>query len=56
MNQINKHEPKTNIVINMSYGEPSSLPQGGRFPELLNELITKDGIVFVSSAGNNGPW
>jgi hypothetical protein len=39
----------------MSYGEPSSLPRDGRFPEILSELINKNGVIFVSSAGNNGP-
>jgi len=42
-------------LINMSYGEPVLLSNVGRFTELANELVTKYGIIFVSSAGNNGP-
>ena len=42
-------------VINLSYGEGCSLPNSGRFVQLAEELVHKHGIVFVSSAGNNGP-
>jgi len=42
-------------VINLSYGEGSVLPNSGRFVELAEQLVYKHGIVFVSSAGNNGP-
>mmetsp|Transcript_8805 Transcript_8805/g.11071 ORF Transcript_8805/g.11071 Transcript_8805/m.11071 type:complete len:1292 (+) Transcript_8805:46-3921(+) len=42
-------------VINLSYGEGCCLPNNGRFIELAEELVYKHGIVFVSSAGNNGP-
>lgn len=38
-----------------SYGEPSSLPNDGAFMQQLNDVVRKHGIVFVSSAGNNGP-
>jgi tripeptidyl-peptidase-2 len=42
-------------VINLSYGEGCALPNSGRFVRLAEELVHKHGIVFVSSAGNNGP-
>jgi len=42
-------------LINMSYGEASALPNKGRFARLAEEVVYKHGIVFVSSAGNNGP-
>ncbi|XP_027110305.2 tripeptidyl-peptidase 2 isoform X1 [Coffea arabica] len=42
-------------LINMSYGEPTLLPDYGRFVDLVNEMVNKYHIVFVSSAGNNGP-
>ncbi len=42
-------------VINLSYGEGCALPNTGRFVKLAEELVHKHGIVFVSSAGNNGP-
>lgn len=47
-------ENKCNL-INMSYGEPTSAPDYGRFVDLANEAVNKYGIVFVSSAGNAGP-
>lgn len=42
-------------LINMSYGEPTSAPDYGRFVELANEVVNKFGVIFVSSAGNAGP-
>ncbi|XP_071686212.1 tripeptidyl-peptidase 2 [Rutidosis leptorrhynchoides] len=42
-------------VINMSYGESTMLPNYGRFVELVDEVVNKYRVVFVSSAGNNGP-
>ncbi|XP_078427505.1 tripeptidyl peptidase ii [Wolffia australiana] len=42
-------------LINMSYGEPTLLPDYGRFVDLVHEAVDKHRIIFVSSAGNNGP-
>lgn len=42
-------------LINMSYGEPTLLPDYGRFVDLVNEAVDKYRLIFISSAGNNGP-
>ena len=42
-------------VINLSYGEGCMLPNRGRFVELAEDLVWKHNVLFVSSAGNNGP-
>ncbi|GAU32394.1 hypothetical protein TSUD_44370 [Trifolium subterraneum] len=42
-------------LINMSYGEPTLLPDYGRFVDLVNEVVNKHRLIFVSSAGNSGP-
>ncbi|KAJ0043607.1 hypothetical protein Pint_17460 [Pistacia integerrima] len=42
-------------LINMSYGEPTLLPDYGRFVDLVNEAVNKHRLVFISSAGNSGP-
>eukprot|EP00019_Armaparvus_languidus_P007450 CAMPEP_0168598554 /NCGR_PEP_ID=MMETSP0420-20121227/11478_1 /TAXON_ID=498008 /ORGANISM="Pessonella sp." /LENGTH=138 /DNA_ID=CAMNT_0008635917 /DNA_START=22 /DNA_END=435 /DNA_ORIENTATION=+ len=39
----------------MSYGEAAARCDGGRFVAQLEELVNEYNIVFVSSAGNNGP-
>ncbi|ONK71943.1 uncharacterized protein A4U43_C04F14000 [Asparagus officinalis] len=42
-------------LINMSYGEPTLLPDYGRFVDLVNEAVDKHRVIFISSAGNEGP-
>ena len=43
-------------VANMSYGEATSLPEFGKFLEILKrDVINQNGCVFVASGGNNGP-
>ncbi|XP_058082097.1 tripeptidyl-peptidase 2 [Magnolia sinica] len=42
-------------LINMSYGEPTLLPDYGRFIDLVNEVVDKHHLIFISSAGNSGP-
>ncbi|KAL8557152.1 hypothetical protein ACS0TY_004563 [Phlomoides rotata] len=42
-------------LINMSYGEATMLPDYGRFVDLVNEVVNKHRLIFISSAGNNGP-
>jgi len=42
-------------IINMSYGEASSIPNSGRISDWIKSAVFDHGILFVSSAGNNGP-
>ncbi|XP_042419484.1 tripeptidyl-peptidase 2-like isoform X2 [Zingiber officinale] len=42
-------------LINMSYGEPTLLPDYGRFVDLVKEAVDKHHLIFISSAGNSGP-
>jgi tripeptidyl-peptidase-2 len=43
-------------VANMSYGEGTSVPNQGKFIQILrDDVVNKGGCVFVSSAGNEGP-
>ena len=42
-------------VINLSYGEAAAIANSGRFIELAKDAVQRYGVVFVSSAGNNGP-
>ncbi|MBX3436779.1 MAG: S8 family serine peptidase [Planctomycetaceae bacterium] len=42
-------------LINMSYGEPTSTPNRGRLTELFSDVVREHGMIFVSSAGNEGP-
>ncbi|XP_066603717.1 tripeptidyl-peptidase 2 [Prorops nasuta] len=42
-------------VINMSYGERSHWSNSGRIGELMNEVVDKYGVTWVTAAGNHGP-
>eukprot|EP00053_Salpingoeca_punica_P021126 m.212682 g.212682 ORF g.212682 m.212682 type:complete len:1376 (-) comp21170_c0_seq1:295-4422(-) len=42
-------------LINLSYGEATTVADVGHFISLAEEMVNKHGIIFVSSAGNNGP-
>ena len=42
-------------IVNYSFGESSCFPEEGEINKALKEMIEKHGIIFMSSAGNNGP-
>ncbi len=42
-------------LINMSYGGATAVPNSGRVVDLYSEIVDKHGVIFVASAGNNGP-
>ncbi|CAD5234905.1 unnamed protein product [Bursaphelenchus xylophilus] len=42
-------------VVNYSYGEAARFPNTGAIVDVLRKMVFKDGITFISSAGNNGP-
>ncbi len=42
-------------LVNMSYGGTSALPNAGHIVDLYNEFVYEQGVIFVSSAGNEGP-
>ena len=42
-------------IINMSYGEATAIDNTGAFVSLAEEMVKKFGVLFVGSAGNNGP-
>ncbi|MBK9118998.1 MAG: S8 family serine peptidase [Phycisphaerales bacterium] len=42
-------------LINMSYGGPTADPDSGRTIEIYSELVNRDNVIFVASAGNEGP-
>lgn len=42
-------------IINMSYGEAAEWDNDGAFVRLAEEIVYKHNILFIGSAGNNGP-
>ena len=42
-------------IVNMSYGEATSWDNYGEYVKQAEIMVRKHGIIFVSSAGNNGP-
>lgn len=42
-------------VINMSFGGPPAAPNAGRLARIYSEIVDKYNVIFVSSAGNEGP-
>nr|CDJ92294.1 Peptidase S8 S53 domain containing protein [Haemonchus contortus] len=42
-------------IVNMSFGEGTNFPDRGRVIDELKRIIEEHDIVFVASAGNNGP-
>lgn len=42
-------------LINMSFGGPTAVVNAGRTIEIYSEIVNKHGVIFVSSAGNEGP-
>ncbi len=42
-------------LINMSYGEPSMAPNQGPLMQEIARAVNDKGVVFVASAGNDGP-
>ena len=42
-------------VINLSFGEYANVDDYGRFTAMARQAVFKHGLIFVTSAGNNGP-
>ena len=42
-------------LINMSYGGAAPRPDVGRIYNEYSQIVNRHGVIFVSSAGNNGP-
>ncbi len=42
-------------LINMSYGGPTATPNRSRMDRLYAEIVNEQNVIFVASAGNEGP-
>jgi len=42
-------------IVNMSYGEPSAAPNRGQLIEQIANAVNQHGLLFIASAGNDGP-
>lgn len=42
-------------LVNMSYGGPTAFPNAGLQVDMLSELVNRHGVLFLASAGNDGP-
>lgn len=42
-------------LINMSYGEAAAFQNSGIFVEAFERVVNQHGVIYVSSAGNDGP-
>ena len=42
-------------VINLSFGEYANVDDYGRFTAMARQAVFKHGLIFITSAGNNGP-
>jgi tripeptidyl-peptidase-2 len=42
-------------VINLSFGEYANVDDYGRFTTMARQAVFKHGLIFITSAGNNGP-
>ena len=42
-------------LINLSFGEYADVDNIGRFTEMCAQAVNRHGLIFVTSAGNNGP-
>lgn len=42
-------------IINLSFGEATEVPDVGHLVKTFNQCVDDYGVIFLASAGNNGP-